>query len=60
MKDKKQKINDKDERETQIIKPKITKMEIAKKIIASILVLSLGGITIIAGIYEIIKQIIHK
>lgn len=60
MKDKKQKINDKEERETQIIKPKITKMEIAKKIIASILVLSLGGITIIAGIYEIIKQIIHK
>lgn len=60
MKDKKQKINNKEERETEITKPKITKMEIAKKIIASILVLSLGGITIIAGIYEIIKQIIHK
>lgn len=44
----------------KIQKPKATKILIMKRIIAIILVLSLGGLSIATGIYEIIKYIINN
>lgn len=41
-------------------KSKSTKMIVMKRIIAIILVLALGGLSIATGIYEIIKYIINN